>query len=72
MHVEYYFHIPKDYLIVLGLFNWPIFLGKFTIMYYSKLCFFLDNKIYISKPMRLNNFLQIFIKFFKSCIFLSC
>ena len=33
------FHIPKDYLIVLGLFNWPIFLGKFTIMYYSKLCF---------------------------------
>ena len=30
------FHIPKDYLIVLGLFNWPIFLGNFMIMYYSK------------------------------------
>ena len=35
-----YFNIPKEYLIVLGLFNWPIFLGSFTIMYYSKLCFF--------------------------------
>ena len=28
------FHIPKDYLILLGLFNWPIFLGNFTIMYF--------------------------------------
>ena len=31
------FHIPKDFLIVQGLFNWPNFLGNFMITYYIKL-----------------------------------
>ena len=57
-HVEYLLSYTKDYLIVRGLYNWPIFLGNFTIMYMYYIKFKKIFKIIniFSKPIRLTNF----------------